>query len=108
MPGLNWRFLARDWRNPYRQVYHLTGDDWTWFDELAAGDWLHIEWLNGRHRWMRVGDAMINVTIPKDKPAIVKIIRDSHYHRPTRAEADKALEEGDVESDPYRKGDDEE
>lgn len=59
-PGIDERFEPRD------QVE---------FDELVVGDWLHIEQLDSRVWWMRVGDARIDVTIPAEGPVEVRVMR---------------------------------
>lgn len=100
-PGLSWRFLVRDWRYPGREVYHLESDGRTWFDELVVGDWLHIEWMSGRRWWMQLGDAMINVTIPKGQPPVIEVERDIYYDRPSAEDEIRNLEQGDIEADPY-------
>jgi hypothetical protein len=85
-PSLHWRFLARDWHNPGREVYHLTGDGRTWFDELVVGDWLHIEKIHGRRWWMQLGDAIIHIALPPGKPPFIDIERNYYYIRPSEAE----------------------
>lgn len=100
-PGLSWRFLARDWNDPGRETHDLSSDGATWFDELVVGDWLHIEWMSGRRWWMRLGDASINVTIPKDRDPIVQIERFVYYQRPSPEEEERSLEDGDVNFGPY-------
>ncbi len=100
-PGLNWRFLVRDWRDPDREVYHLNSDGNTWFDELAVGGWLHIEWMSGRRWWMQLGDAMINITIPKGQPPVIEVERDIYYERPSAEDEIRNLKQGDIEADPY-------
>lgn len=100
-PGQSWRFLVRDWQDPNREVHHLQGDGNTWFDELVVGDWLHIEWMHGRHWWMRLGDARILITIPDGKPPIIEIERDEYGIRLAPNEERQILAEIDPDDDPY-------
>lgn len=100
-PGQAWRFLVRDWRHPDQEVHHLQGDGSSWFDELVVGDWLHIEWMQGRNWWMRLGDARISITIPEGKPPIIQIERDEYGTRPTPSEEEQILAEMDPDDGPY-------
>lgn len=36
------------------------------FDELVVGHWFHMERMDNRVWWMRIGEAHINVTLDKD------------------------------------------
>jgi hypothetical protein len=36
------------------------------FDELVLGDWLHVERMNHRTFWMRLGERVFDITIAKD------------------------------------------
>ncbi|HVK75725.1 MAG TPA: hypothetical protein VM734_20485, partial [Kofleriaceae bacterium] len=46
------------------------------FDELVIDDWLHLEQMDERSWWMRVGDASISVVVDGDGRARVSIERD--------------------------------
>jgi len=100
-PGQEWRFLVRDWQTPDQEVHHLQGDGSSWFDELAVGDWLHLEWMNGWSWWMRLGDARISITIPDGKPPIIQIERDAYDKQPTPLEEEAILADMDPDDDPY-------
>lgn len=107
-PGLPWRFLARDWHDPDREIFHLMSDRTTWFDELAVGDWFHIEWMHGRHWWMRVGDARINVAVPKGAPPVLDIERGVYGPEPTPELMEASYAAMDNSDGPYGPEEDEE
>ena len=45
------------------------------FDELVLDDWLHLEQMNARAYWMRLGDAYVWIQIPTKGDPIVDIRR---------------------------------
>ena len=45
------------------------------FDELVLDDWLHLEQMNDRSYWMRLGDAYVWIQIPAKGDPIVDIRR---------------------------------
>lgn len=79
LPGLTWRLLAH--RLP---DLHLALDlrfqppQNVEFDELVIGDWLHLEQMDKRYYWLRVGDVDINVYIPPNGAPEVSIERGIH------------------------------
>lgn len=46
------------------------------FDELVIDDWLHLEQMDERRWWMRVGDARISISVREGGGAEVSIERD--------------------------------
>ncbi|MCC7540627.1 MAG: hypothetical protein IT379_30710 [Deltaproteobacteria bacterium] len=60
------------------------------FDELVVDDWLHVEWLDERVWWMRLGDARIQVEICDDGIAKVDIVRG--FYEPVRGESSTTQE----------------
>jgi len=57
VPGAVWRILAKDGA---RQI-ELENEGI--FDELVIDDWLHLEQMDEKTWWMRVGDARLVVTV---------------------------------------------
>jgi hypothetical protein len=53
-----------------------------WFDELVVDHWLHIEWMNGRQWWARIGDAQLNIRILDDGTVDLTVERDVYVNRP--------------------------
>ncbi len=43
------------------------------FDELVVGGWFHLERMQNRAWWMRVGDVHIWVTIPRSGQPVVTV-----------------------------------
>jgi hypothetical protein len=68
-PGAEWRMTTRTGAG---KVEH-TGEGT--FDELTVDQWLHIEQLEERVWWMRVGDARVEVSIETDGSTTVDIQR---------------------------------
>jgi hypothetical protein len=70
LPGRSWRFQA--WgvqgRARHPPIRHASTDHVgpTEFDELVVGDWFHMEQMDHRDWWMRVGPAVINIHIHPD------------------------------------------
>jgi len=70
VPGTIWRILAKDGSR------EVTLENQGVFDELVIDDWLHLEQMDERSWWMRVGDASIHVVINKDGSVEVSVERD--------------------------------
>ncbi|HVG85423.1 MAG TPA: hypothetical protein VM820_12930 [Vicinamibacterales bacterium] len=70
VPGAIWRILAKDGSR------EVTLENQGVFDELVIDDWLHLEQMDERSWWMRVGDASIHVVINKDGSVEVSVERD--------------------------------
>jgi len=51
------------------------------FDELVVDDWLHIEQMEERCWWMRIGDADLMIHIEEDGRPCVNIQRGVHGKR---------------------------
>lgn len=68
-PGSEWRVQARDGD---RKIA-LSNEGI--FDELVVDHWLHVEQLDERIWWMRVGDARLQVSIAKDGAVTVDVQR---------------------------------
>ena len=65
--GTKWRVLA--WRKDGSKV-DVQNDGQ--FDELVLEDVLHLEQMDNRNWWMRLGDAAIYIRVPaKGKPKII-------------------------------------
>lgn len=66
---------AQPWRLGLKLEYHplnlssegIDGD----FDELVVGGWLHIEKMNRRAWWVRVGEREFWIEVPETGPAVV-------------------------------------
>ncbi len=57
------------------------------FDELVVGTWLHIEQMDVRYYWMRVGGLTLDVTFGRDGSARVAIRDDGRTAREKRGNA---------------------
>jgi hypothetical protein len=68
-PGSEWRVEARDGER--RIVWSNEGI----FDELVVDYWLHLEQLDERTWWMRVGDARVRISIAEDAAVTVDVQR---------------------------------
>jgi hypothetical protein len=69
-PGGSWRVLARgDNGEPIEPLTSGT------FDELVVDHWLHIEQMDTRVWWLRVGDARLMATIEADGRVVVDVLR---------------------------------
>jgi hypothetical protein len=71
-PGRRWQARARDGSRALE--YGPEGV----FDELSIDDWLHLEQMDDRLWWIRVGDAEILVRIEANGSATVDVVRGSH------------------------------
>jgi hypothetical protein len=74
--GLKWRvsYDAKDSSHTRINVQD-SGD----FDELVLDEWLHLERMNAREWWMRLGDVYVWVTVGRDGKAKVNVRR-GEYH----------------------------
>lgn len=91
-PGSRWRILAKgpkdrrvDIRSsrparldPSRDVSVMAG---AVFDEVVIDDWLHIEQMDTRQWYARVGDNVIYVTLPRDPKKPPQITIHIGFHR---------------------------
>lgn len=68
-PGREWRLLAHRADGPLKVQNEGT------FDELVVDHWLHVESMDERQWWMRVGDARLLVSIEPDGRTRVDIER---------------------------------
>ena len=68
-PGTEWRVLARD---AEREI-ELSNDGL--FDELVVDHWLHLEKMDDRTWWMRLGDARLSVFVAEDGSVRVDVQR---------------------------------
>ena len=68
LPGFTWRILAWNREGGRHGVPALNlafhPSDRIEFDELFLGGFLHIEQMSDRQYWIRVGDHVLDVTIP--------------------------------------------
>ena len=71
-PGKKWRVLAHDGEGTIEHA-----DEGT-FDELVVDHWLHIEQMDTRNWWMRVGDVELSVTVDPDGSVTVDVARGVH------------------------------
>lgn len=69
VPGGIWRMLAKDGAREVRLQNEGV------FDELVIDDWLHLEQMDERSWWMRVGDARINIVVNESGRAEVSVER---------------------------------
>lgn len=67
-PGKFWRVRA------YGRKGSVSLENEGAFDELVVGDWIHLEQMDKRVWWMRLGDREFDIVIPRDpkKPVQVK------------------------------------
>ena len=88
IPGTAWRILAhptgkgptidlesKDYPRSDRVEHYGPGslrilDYRTIFDELVLDHWLHLEQMNTRDWWMRIGPYMVNVRVGNDGEAV--------------------------------------
>lgn len=49
----------------------------TVFDELVIDDWLHLEQMDDRYWWMRIGDTVLWITVPRKGPVQVAVRKES-------------------------------
>lgn len=57
----------------------LDGPPWegTVFDELVIDDWLHLEQMDDRYWWLRVGDYVLWITIPRKRAVEVTVRKET-------------------------------
>ncbi|MGE6759175.1 hypothetical protein ACQKGO_14230 [Corallococcus interemptor] len=68
-PGRTWRVLAHEDAGPVELKNRGT------FDELVVDDWFHMEQLDARAWWMKVGDMRVLVTLSPDTGVVVEVER---------------------------------
>lgn len=70
LPGRSWRFQAWGVKGADRDpLIRLSSDEIegaSEFDELVVGNWLHVEQMDHRFWWIRVGPMEINIRINTD------------------------------------------
>ena len=71
-PGAAWRLQTRDGEGLFRIENRGT------FDELVVDHWFHIENMDERSWWMRVGDVRLVATIDREGRVTVDIQRGSY------------------------------
>ncbi|MBO6934706.1 MAG: hypothetical protein JJ863_07020 [Deltaproteobacteria bacterium] len=74
-PGAEWRVLAHDGGE------EIALKDRGVFDELVVDHWLHIEQMEERRWWMRVGDVMVMVRVHPDGAVVVDVERGVYGER---------------------------
>lgn len=72
VPGARWRVLSHAANDAFEVENRGV------FDELVVDNWLHIEKLEPRRFWFRVGDAEINVEIDANGDVRVDVERGAH------------------------------
>ncbi len=70
--GSRWRILAR------MNDRSFEAQDQGVFDELVVDDWLHIEQLDARVWWMRIGDARVRVEVSQDGRPTIDVERGTY------------------------------
>lgn len=68
-PGRHWRFSCEGPPHPKLPIEMESEGE---FDELVVSDWLHIERMDERVWWMRVGDRAFDIEIPLEGPVVVQ------------------------------------
>ncbi len=80
LPGMTWRILAH--KRPdsgysypaldlsFKPSQHVE------FDELVVGEWFHMEQMDDRFWWMRIGDVTVHVRIPARGKPVVSVERE--------------------------------
>ncbi len=92
--GSQWRIQSRSGDERFE------ARDKGWFDELVVDHWLHIEWMNGRYWWARIGDAQLSIRLLDDGTVDLKVDRDVYENRPEPRLARNAnLSEGSQEEE---------
>ena len=71
-PGARWRLLA------HREHGNLELKNEGIFDELVVDDWLHIEQMDQRIWWLRIGDADVVVEVAPSGEIRVDVERGAH------------------------------
>lgn len=69
VPGCEWRLLTHETERSFEIANRGV------FDELVVDPWLHIEKMNDRQWWLRIGDARIWVHIGENGSPAVDIER---------------------------------
>jgi hypothetical protein len=71
-PGTRWRVLAQ------RESESIQWENEGVLDEVVVDDWLHLEQMDARQWWLRLGDARILISIEPSGKARVDIERGSY------------------------------
>jgi hypothetical protein len=110
-PGASWRIRAvgrtrtLDIGSSKREVAHVIDikgakslvSEKTVLDEVCIDDWLHLEQMDDRYWWMRVGEYVLWITIPKKGPPQVTVRREPQDRLLTRIHrSDRELRAGKV------------
>lgn len=74
-PGRHWRLLAQEETGPFQVENRGT------LDEVVIDHWLHLEQMDDRLWWMRVGDARLMVSIGPAAEVQVEVDR-GYYSEP--------------------------
>ena len=72
VPGSSWRVLA------HRGSEAIELENQGVLDEVVIDQWFHLEQMDTRRWWMRLGDARISINIDEDGKAHVDIERGSY------------------------------
>jgi hypothetical protein len=73
-PGYKWRLLAHGQRpNKIAGPLSIESGGATQFDELVVDDWLHIEQMDTRVWWMRVGETTFDIRIDRKGQARITL-----------------------------------
>jgi hypothetical protein len=70
-PGKRWRMLIRTGTRAEPKTLEHRNEGV--LDELVVDDWLHLEQMDTRAWWMRVGDYTLDIYIEKDGTAKVLV-----------------------------------
>lgn len=98
LPGYRWRVLGWKRKGRYLKDGYATDDaevtlkfepkDRVEFDELVVDDWFHIEQMDDRDWWARIGDAYIWIHIASNGKVQVDIRRGEYGPACGTTEAD--------------------
>ncbi len=69
VPGARWRVLAHD------GTQQVELENRGILDEVVLGNWFHLEQLDDRTWWIRVGDARILAHVGQPGPLRVDVVR---------------------------------
>jgi hypothetical protein len=72
LPGARWRILA------HQETSSVEMENQGIIDEVVIDDWLHLEQMNEREWWLRVGDARVSIEIETDGSVRVDIERGAY------------------------------
>lgn len=69
IPGTSWRILAQPVDNTEGRDIDIRSTDQprsTILDEVVLDEWFHLEQMDDRSWWMRIGPYAVNVTVDKN------------------------------------------